>query len=570
MREEKNMTAISKVTGKIKSKQAFIVICIVFMALQYALCIHYGMKREYLFCDEVYSYGLANSNDHTFLHPGENDEPLDNWVSGSYFSDYMDYNDESFNYSAAYVNQERDVHPPLYYMLLHTVSRFFENSGYSAVPGLILNLIILAFVDIVLLYVAVNLLGSRWRGLAAAVLWGLSAVGISNCMLIRMYLLQTLEVLLFAAAHIFILKHKRKMTVPYFIMLAFTVFLGGLTHYYFYFFVAGLGLCVCIYLLFVKRIKEMFAYGFSLVTGLAAAIAVFPATLDHIFGYRGSYATKNLAGFAANKFMSYVKYIDKAYFAGLLPIILLIVFVLVAVYIISKFVIIHISVFNDENKVRCTAKVERRDIDGEYTGIISADMLLFAAVIIADAILAFVGVQGSELVSARYIYSALPIFAVFIVWCMSKLLPVIVPKHSNIVIGIVCVILCAGSIKVNGIDWQYETYADQKAAVEEMAGKDCVIICHGDDMWNNIYAGVNAFSVMGRCRYVYEKDIKNNIVEVTKDCGKELYVAVINDPKFDMNDIRKDFKYINKATKFKKVEKTYSYGGVQIYRMTVK
>ena len=97
-----------------------------------------------------------------------------------------------------------------------------------------------------------------------------------------------------------------------------------------------------------------------------------------------------------------------------------------------------------------------------------------------------------------------------------------------------------------------------------------MIICHGDDMWNNIYAGVNAFSVMGRCRYVYEKDIKNNIVEVTKDCGKELYMAVINDPKFDMNDIRKDFKYINKATKFKKVEKTYSYGGVQIYRMTVK
>ena len=566
----KYMAAGTRLIGKLKGRQAFVIICVVFMALQYVLCIHYGMKREYLFCDEVYSYGLANSNDHTFLHPGENDEPLDNWVSGSYFSDYMDYNDESFNYSAAYVNQERDVHPPLYYMLLHTVSRFFKNSGYSAVPGLILNLIILAFVDIVLLYVAVNLLGNRWRGLAAAVLWGLSAVGISNCMLIRMYLLQTLEVLLFAAAHIFILKHKRKMTVPYFIMLAFTVFLGGLTHYYFYFFVAGLGLCVCIYLLFVKRIKEMFAYGFSLVTGLAAAIAVFPATLDHIFGYRGSYATKNLAGFAANKFMSYVEYINKAYFAGLLPIILLIVFVLVAVYIISKFVIIHISVFNDENKVRCTTKVERRDIDGEYTGIISADMLLFAAVIIADAILAFVGVQGSELVSARYIYSALPMFAMFIVWCMSKLLPVIAPRCCNIVIGIVCVILCAGSIKVNGIDWQYETYADQKAAVEEMSGKDCVIICHGDDMWNNIYAGVNAFSVMGRCRYVYEKDIKNNIADVTKNCGNELYVAVINDPKFDMNDIRKDFKYINKATKFKKVEKTYSYGGVKIYRMTVK
>lgn len=162
------------------------------------------MKRDYLFCDEVYSYGLANSNEYTFLHPGENDEPLDNWVSGSYFSDYMNYCDEAFNYKAAYVNQERDVHPPLYYMLLHTVCRFFKEAGYSAIPGIVLNLIILAFVDIVLMYVAANLLESRWRGLAATVLWGISSVGISNCMLIRMYLLQIFEVLLFVAAHIYI------------------------------------------------------------------------------------------------------------------------------------------------------------------------------------------------------------------------------------------------------------------------------------------------------------------------------------------------------------------------------
>ena len=228
------------------------------------------------------------------------------------------------------------------------------------------------------------------------------------------------------------------------------------------------------------------------------------------------------------------------------------------------------SVFNDENKVRCTATVERRDIDGEYTGIISAEMLLLAAVIIAGAILAFVGIQGSELVSARYIYSALPIFAIFIVWCMAKLVPVVAPKHYNIVIGVVCVVLCAGSIKVNGIDWQYRAYDDQKAAVEEMAGKDCVIVCHGNGRWNNIYAGVNAFSVMERCRYVYEEDVKNTIVDVTEACGDELYVAVINDPKFDGQAIKKDFNYIKKATKYKKMEKTYSYGGVQIYRMTVK
>ena len=77
------------------------------------------------------------------------------------------------------------------------------------------------------------------------------------------------------------------MTVPYFILLALAVMFGGLTHYYFYFYVAGLGLCVCIYLLYMRKVKQMFAYGFSLVAGLGAAIAVFPATIKHIFGYRG-------------------------------------------------------------------------------------------------------------------------------------------------------------------------------------------------------------------------------------------------------------------------------------------
>lgn len=94
------------VVNKLKSNRAFWIICVLFLAIQYFLCIHYGMKRDYLFCDEVYSYGLANSNEYTFLHPGENDEPLDNWVSGSYFSDYMNYCDEAFNYKAAYVNHD--------------------------------------------------------------------------------------------------------------------------------------------------------------------------------------------------------------------------------------------------------------------------------------------------------------------------------------------------------------------------------------------------------------------------------------------------------------------------------
>ena len=115
------MTESVKKNKGIRTNRYFWIACIVLVLLQYGLCIHYGLKRQYLFCDEVYSYGLANSTDKIFLHPGEDNTPLDEWVTGSYFENYMNYNDDSFNYSAAYRNQENDVHPPVYYMLLHTV-----------------------------------------------------------------------------------------------------------------------------------------------------------------------------------------------------------------------------------------------------------------------------------------------------------------------------------------------------------------------------------------------------------------------------------------------------------------
>ena len=394
------MTESVKKNKEIRTNRYFWIACIVLVLLQYGLCIHYGLKRQYLFCDEVYSYGLANSTDKTFLHPGEDNTPLDEWVTGSYFENYMNYNDDSFNYSAAYRNQENDVHPPVYYMLLHTVCYFFKGAGYSAVPGIVLNLILLIFVDILLLYVAAYLLGNRWYGLMAAALWGVSSVGISNCMLIRMYLLQTLNVLLLTAVHVYILRHKKKMTVPYFILLALAVMFGGLTHYYFYFYVAGLGLCVCIYLLYMRKVKQMFAYGFSLVAGFGAAIAVFPATIKHIFGYRGSYATDNLIGLSGHKFLYYISYINRSYFAGLLPLIVLVALVLIVARIVLSFVDIRISLVRKNDGLSYRVCTHRRDIDADRAGCIESRSLLLAGVIVADAVLAFVGIQGSELVNA--------------------------------------------------------------------------------------------------------------------------------------------------------------------------
>ena len=46
------MTESVKKNKEIRTNRYFWIACIVLVLLQYGLCIHYGLKRQYLFCDE--------------------------------------------------------------------------------------------------------------------------------------------------------------------------------------------------------------------------------------------------------------------------------------------------------------------------------------------------------------------------------------------------------------------------------------------------------------------------------------------------------------------------------------
>ena len=118
-----------------KRELPYIIFLIVVIVHIFLLC-QIGLKREYMFTDEVYSYGLANSENYSFLDP-DNNPTLLNWTKNSFFSNYIKYDETApFSFRAAFVNQANDVHPPLYYCLLHIVCYFFKDYVYSPIPGL--------------------------------------------------------------------------------------------------------------------------------------------------------------------------------------------------------------------------------------------------------------------------------------------------------------------------------------------------------------------------------------------------------------------------------------------------
>lgn len=300
-----------------KSLRTIALLLIIF-AIQAIVCLYIAYQKQYLFTDEVYSYGLANSETTAFIDPGESPDLMIAWQDNSYFRNYIKFDtSRSFSFQAAFANQAKDVHPPLYYCLLHLMCAFFPNTVYSAFPGILLNVLFLLVADFLLYYITLNLTKSRITAFSVLLFWGLSASCFSNVVLIRMYMLQTVQILAVIAYHIW-KKDKSSYVLLDALELILLICLGGLTQYYFYIFAAVFGACICIYMLASKRFKLFVGYAASLWAGVIMALVIFPATIKyHLSGYRGNYATDSIGKFTFEKFKLYDEMINKELFAGI-------------------------------------------------------------------------------------------------------------------------------------------------------------------------------------------------------------------------------------------------------------
>lgn len=163
---EDNEIVTMKESKKDKIKLAIAIIAMCFVMLFFV------NQKQGFHCDEIFSYGSSNSayenvfwsyRDktpmHKFLeakifqdgnvvdwikrvkyyfvdHVDEKDEFISEkiaeekmiWRTREEAIDYLEAKDNRFNYASVYYNQIQDVHPPLFYMIVHTVSSIFNNT----------------------------------------------------------------------------------------------------------------------------------------------------------------------------------------------------------------------------------------------------------------------------------------------------------------------------------------------------------------------------------------------------------------------------------------------------------
>ena len=208
----------------------------------------------------------------------ENTDPI--WKTKEDAMEYLTIGTEDvFDFAPVIWNQSRDVHPPLFYILVHIVSSFFLGQ-FSKYIVFIINIIFYIFTCISI-YKIFKLYRKEKAGIIAVLFYGLSIGAISTVMFQRMYMMMTFWVVLYTYISIKICRfgmRKKEM-----IQLSITTILGFLTQYYFCLFATIIFIILFIHL--KGKRKTWLCENIKLAI---LGVAIFPACIYHIFfSYRG-------------------------------------------------------------------------------------------------------------------------------------------------------------------------------------------------------------------------------------------------------------------------------------------
>jgi hypothetical protein len=164
-----------------------------------------------------------------------------------------------------------DVHPPLYFWLLHVWTLWF---GRSIAAGLALNLLIVCVGLCALFQLAKRVLGSRIEALGVCAIASVNDVAIGAALELRPYALLT-TVTVLCVLMLAICCARTKPELRHYAGLVLAAAAGLLTHYLFAFLVPALGLYALLRL--VRRDpRRLAALAASMLVGAGLAWAAFP------------------------------------------------------------------------------------------------------------------------------------------------------------------------------------------------------------------------------------------------------------------------------------------------------
>mgnify|MGYP001102150092 FL=1 len=475
-------------------------------------------KKQGCHSDEIWSYGLANSYYQPFIYMKDgvfiDDMTVDDvinyneWESGEVFKDYITVQPgERFAYGSVYHNQTLDHHPPLYYMLLHTVCSFFPNS-FSLYYSFFLNCIFLIVTQVFLYKLSKLILKSEYAALLPCILYGAGTGALATFVFLRQYSLLTALGVMYTyfSAKLYLSENfdLKKHLAPVLI----TSFLMFMTHYNGIAYVGIFTACMCIYLLCKKKIKKLFIYGGSQLATLGLFFAVYPAGWKQIMG-SGCYGEKAFSFSEQMRvFLNYVSKYNLGFFVSLykssaysyvIAIIILFFGLMIPLSFLFRkepwFIELR-SRFISTIKT-CFTKTREWIKKADFIPV----FIFISSIAVIIAANKTVDIIEMKVYSMRYIFMTFPLFvvtAVSLVYFIIKKIPRI---NKNSFIFTLAIVICA-VIRVNSIsecEFYFQSSNGKCDIANLVSNKNCLVVSNIDEK--------QVWRITHFTRYIY--DAKN-------------------------------------------------------------
>ncbi len=252
---------------RLKKYSTKTMICI---SLCIILFLFWGNKKQGYFIDEIYSFGISNSEYGPFINDYAKDHNYR--LSKADFSNYLTVSESTrFNYSNIFKNTSIDNGAPFYYMLLQSVCSL--NVGvFNKWMGLSINLVFYLLSLLLIWKITFYTYNNKEYATAALLLFGLSTTMISIAMMVRLYMLFVFESLLLV--WLFLPTLKNKPEVWRIILILITTFLGLTTHYLFLNLIVSIVLFGFVQLVLNKFKKKHFSINHIVLYGTILLVTV--------------------------------------------------------------------------------------------------------------------------------------------------------------------------------------------------------------------------------------------------------------------------------------------------------
>lgn len=292
------------------------------------MAVYFCCQKQGFHEDEYYSYYSTSRTFGLFVEDGT-------WTGhDAYYNEFVVLEGEGFQYGLVKLVQSWDVHPPVYYWILHTICSLFPGK-FSKWFGLIINLAAFGVGMFLLRVLALQLTKHNEKlSFLICFFYGFTPAVMSSVVFIRMYALLTVFVYLCAILHIHELEADRgKLSFWKFLLpLSVVTYLGFLTQYYYFIFLFFMAAAFCVYLLWQGRsLWNCFRYGLSLAAAFILAYLTYPSCLGQMFrGQRGAQATDNFFDLSNTwtRLLFFGELLDEYVFGKMLPIVLILILLL--------------------------------------------------------------------------------------------------------------------------------------------------------------------------------------------------------------------------------------------------